>query len=66
MCRRATARPRWTIAVVCGGVIPSQDYAMLRRAGVAAIYSPGTRIPAAAEEVLEVVRRGRESRCRCR
>ena len=29
------------IAVVCGGVIPSQDHAMLRRAGVAAIYDPG-------------------------
>ena len=54
------------IAVVCGGVIRSQDHAMLRRAGVAAIYSPGTRIPAAAAEVLEVVRRRRESRCRCR
>ena len=47
------------IAVVCGGVIPSQDHAMLRRAGVAAIYGPGARIPAAAAEVLEVVRRGR-------
>ena len=47
------------IAVVCGGVIPSQDHAMLRRAGVAAIYGPGAHIPAAAAEVLEVVRRGR-------
>ncbi len=46
------------IAVVCGGVIPSQDHAMLRRAGVAAIYGPGAHIPAAAAEVLEVVRRG--------
>ena len=47
------------IAVVCGGVIPSQDHAMLRRAGVAAIYGPGTHIPAAAAEVLEVVRQRR-------
>ena len=47
------------VAVVCGGVIPSQDHAMLRRAGVAAIYGPGAHIPAAAAEVLEVVRRGR-------
>ena len=47
------------IAVVCGGVIPSQDHAMLRRVGVAAIYGPGARIPAAAAEVLEVVRQRR-------
>ena len=44
------------IAVVCGGVIPPQDYAMLRSAGVCAIYGPGAHIPAAAAEVLEVVR----------
>ena len=31
---------------------------MLRRAGVAAIYGPGAHIPAAAAEVLEVVRAG--------
>ncbi len=47
------------IAVVCGGVIPSQDHAMLRRAGVAAIYGPGAHIPAAAAEVLEVVKQRR-------
>ena len=47
------------IAVVCGGVIPSQDHAMLRCAGVAAIYGPGAHIPAAAAEVLEVVRQRR-------
>ena len=47
------------IAVVCGGVIPSQDHAMLRRVGVAAIYGPGAHIPAAAAEVLEVVRQRR-------
>ena len=44
------------VAVVCGGVIPSQDHEMLRRAGVAAIYGPGAHIPAVAAEVLEVVR----------
>ena len=44
------------IAVVCGGVIPSQDHSMLRSAGVAAIYGPGAHIPAAAAEVLEVVK----------
>ena len=47
------------IAVVCGGVIPSQDHSMLRSAGVAAIYGPGAHIPGAAAEVLEVVKRHR-------
>ena len=47
------------IAVVCGGVIPAQDHEQLRFAGVAAIYGPGAHIPAAAAEVLEVVKRRR-------
>ena len=47
------------IAVVCGGVIPAQDHAMLRSAGVSAIYGPGAHIPAAAAEVLEVVKQHR-------
>ena len=47
------------IAVVCGGVIPAHDHAMLRQAGVSAIYGPGAHVPAAAAEVLEVVRRHR-------
>ena len=47
------------IAVVCGGVIPAQDHAMLRSAGVAAIYGPGAHIPAAAADVLEVVKQNR-------
>ena len=40
------------IFVVCGGVIPQQDYEFLRAKGVAAIYGPGTNIPAAASEIL--------------
>lgn len=44
------------IAVVCGGVIPEQDHAMLKDAGVSAIYGPGTRILSAAAEVLNVIR----------
>jgi methylmalonyl-CoA mutase len=36
------------ILVVTGGVIPPKDYPMLREAGVAGIYGPGTNIPAAA------------------
>ena len=44
------------ILVVCGGVIPPQDHAFLRDAGVAAIFGPGTNIPAAAGDVLKLVR----------
>ncbi len=44
------------IAVVAGGVIPPQDYDFLREKGVAGVFGPGTRIPKAAREVLQVVR----------
>ena len=44
------------IIVVCGGVIPPQDYDFLRESGVAAIYGPGTNIPKAAAEILSIVR----------
>jgi methylmalonyl-CoA mutase len=44
------------IVVVCGGVIPPKDYAELKEAGVAAVYGPGTNIPDAAGEVLEIIR----------
>ena len=44
------------IIVICGGVIPQQDYDFLRQAGVAAIFGPGTNIPVAAREILEIVR----------
>ena len=43
------------ILVVCGGVIPVQDYAYLREQGVSAIYGPGTNIPEAAKEILEII-----------
>jgi methylmalonyl-CoA mutase len=48
------------IAVVVGGIIPPQDYDYLREKGAAAIFGPGTPIPKAAREVLQVVqdRRG--------
>ena len=49
------------ILVVCGGVIPAQDYDFLRQAGVAAIYGPGTNIPAAAAEILGLIRTGRKA-----
>jgi methylmalonyl-CoA mutase len=44
------------IAVICGGIIPVQDYEPLRDAGVAAIYGPGTHIPTAAREILGIIR----------
>jgi len=44
------------IAVIAGGVIPPQDYDFLRAAGVSAIFGPGTPIPKAAAEVLQVLR----------
>ena len=44
------------ILVVCGGVIPPQDYQPLQQAGVAAIYGPGTNIPLAAAEVMKLIR----------
>ena len=47
------------VLVVCGGVIPPQDYDFLRKAGVAAIYGPGTNIPRAAAEILGLIRRRR-------
>jgi len=45
------------ILVVVGGVIPAQDYDELRDAGVAAIFGPGTNIPAAAREIVGLLRR---------
>jgi methylmalonyl-CoA mutase len=47
------------ILVICGGVIPPKDYDFLKRAGVAAIYGPGTNIPKAAAEILSLIRKQR-------
>lgn len=41
------------IMVVCGGVIPTQDYDFLYGKGVSAIYGPGTHIPTAAQEIID-------------
>ncbi len=46
---------REDILVVVGGVIPPQDYAALRAAGAAAIFGPGTVIPRAADELLDIL-----------
>ena len=47
------------IIVICGGVIPQQDYDFLKAAGVKAIFGPGTNIPGAASEVLSLIRAAR-------
>ncbi|WP_068113786.1 methylmalonyl-CoA mutase [Tropicimonas marinistellae] len=43
------------IVVICGGVIPHQDYEYLYNAGVKAIFGPGTNIPAAAQELMQLI-----------
>ncbi|MEM7653021.1 MAG: methylmalonyl-CoA mutase family protein, partial [Pseudomonadota bacterium] len=47
------------VLVVCGGVIPPQDYAFLTDAGVSAVYGPGTNIPQAASEILSLIEKQR-------
>ena len=47
------------ILVICGGVIPQQDYDFLKAAGVKAIFGPGTNIPAAAKDILSLIRAAR-------
>ncbi|KGJ03042.1 methylmalonyl-CoA mutase [Paracoccus halophilus] len=44
------------IIVICGGVIPQQDYDFLKKAGVKAIFGPGTNIPSAARDILGLIR----------
>ncbi|AXQ94179.1 methylmalonyl-CoA mutase [Cereibacter azotoformans] len=47
------------ILVICGGVIPQQDYEFLHNAGVKAIFGPGTNIPSAAKHILDLIRQAR-------
>lgn len=47
------------ILVICGGVIPQQDYQFLYDAGVKAIFGPGTNIPSAAQDILKLIRAAR-------
>ena len=47
------------IITICGGVIPPQDYEFLQEAGTAAIFGPGTNIPVAASEIIQLVTRRR-------
>ncbi|MEM5542292.1 methylmalonyl-CoA mutase [Sulfitobacter sp. AS92] len=48
------------ILVICGGVIPQQDYKFLQDAGVKAIFGPGTNIPTAAKDILKLIRETRK------
>jgi methylmalonyl-CoA mutase len=43
------------ILIICGGVIPPKDHEFLKSSGVAAIYGPGTNIPQAASEILDLI-----------
>ena len=47
------------ILVICGGVIPQQDYQFLYDNGVKAIFGPGTNIPEAAQDILKLIRETR-------
>jgi methylmalonyl-CoA mutase len=43
------------IIVVCGGVVPQQDYEELRAAGAAAIFGPGTKLPDSGRETMRLL-----------
>ena len=49
------ARGLGEVTVIVGGVIPEQDYAFLREAGVAEIFGPGTNVLEAAFSVLNQI-----------
>ena len=55
-------RNRADIKVICGGVIPEQDYEALREAGVAEIFGPGTSVVDAANAVLGTLLNERRNR----
>merc|ERR1719318_67357 len=43
------------VLIVCGGVIPPQDYDFLYNAGASAIFGPGTKLPVAALQVVKMI-----------
>lgn len=43
------------ILMIVGGVVPEADYPFLKKSGVAQVYGPGTRIPDAARELVEML-----------
>ncbi len=46
---------REDIIVTAGGVIPAQDYDFLYKAGVAAVFGPGTNVMKSAAEVMKIL-----------
>ena len=56
------ASGRDDIIVICGGVIPEQDYDFLQDAGVTAIFGPGSNVLDAANVVLAEVAGTRRNR----
>ena len=49
---------REDVVVVAGGVIPQKDYNFLYDSGVSCVFGPGTRIPLAAKEILDLLIEG--------
>ena len=52
-CLKEAGRP--DILIICGGVIPPQDYEFLYQNGAGAIFGPGTKLPLAALDVLSLI-----------
>jgi len=52
-CLKDLGRP--DIIIICGGVIPPQDYDFLYKAGASAIFGPGTKLPVAALDVVNLI-----------
>ena len=59
--RELRGHSRQDIFIVVGGVIPESDFSLLQESGVRAIFQPGTPIPQAALELLELLEQGRAS-----
>ena len=55
--RALETQGRGDMMVVIGGVIPARDHQYLYERGAAAIFGPGTVIPAAAQELLDELNR---------
>lgn len=52
---RLKARGGVNIIVVCGGVVPRQDYDFLLANGVAAVFGPGTNVLDAARAIIDLL-----------
>jgi len=52
-CLTELGRP--DVLIICGGVIPPQDYDFLYKSGASCIFGPGTKLPVAALEVVNLI-----------